>query len=141
MSELKMPHINQVALSGRLVQDAELRTNDNGIPRLSGRIAVNRPFRDRDGAWREETSFFNFVCWQKMAEHYAERLAKGTPLFVSGRLRSHTWKDEEDKNHSLIEIQARTVQILARLPESEVQSSQIPSNEMTLPDEKLAAAA
>ena len=118
MSELKMPHINQVALSGRLVQDAELRVNDKGTPRLSGRLAVNRPYRDRDGAWREETSFFNFVCWQKMAEHYAERLGKGTPLFVSGRLRSHTWKDDDEKQHTHIEVQARTLQVLARSPES-----------------------
>ena len=118
MSELKMPHINQVALSGRLVQDPELRVNDKGIPRLSGRLAVNRPFRDRDGAWREETSFFNFVCWQKMAEHYAERLGKGTPLFVSGRLRSHTWKGDDDRQHTHTEIQARTLQVLARLPDS-----------------------
>ena len=122
MSELKMPHINQVALSGRLVQDAELRVNDKGIPRLSGRLAVNRPFRDRDGAWREETSFFNFVCWQKMAEQYAERLSKGTPLFVSGRLRSHTWKDDNEKQHTHIEVQARALQVLARLPATDVEA-------------------
>ena len=41
LSELKMPAINQVALSGRLVQDPEFRFVENGVARLSARLAVN----------------------------------------------------------------------------------------------------
>ena len=61
MSTLRMPNINQVALSGRLVQDPELRFMDNGSARLRGHIAVNRSYRDRNKEWLEETSFFNIV--------------------------------------------------------------------------------
>jgi hypothetical protein len=32
MSLLKMPHINQVAISGRLVQEPELLSGENGTP-------------------------------------------------------------------------------------------------------------
>ena len=80
MSTLRMPNINQVALSGRLVQDPELRFMDNGSARLRGRIAVNRSYRDRNDEWQEETSFFDIVLWQKAAETFAERLHKGTPV-------------------------------------------------------------
>lgn len=114
MSELKLPSINQVALSGRLVQDPDFRLGDNGIPRLSGRLAVNRSFRDRDGQWREETSYVHFILWQKMAQYYAEKLHKGTPVFLTGRLNSHNWKDAEDQPHTLIEVQVRNLQILER---------------------------
>ena len=51
MSELRMPAINQVSLAGRLVQDPEFRIAENGVARLSGRIAVNRSYRDQVGEW------------------------------------------------------------------------------------------
>jgi single-strand DNA-binding protein len=109
-----MPHINQVALTGRLVQDPEFHANGNGSPRLNARLAVNRPYRDRNGEWQEETSFINIVTWDKLAEYASERLHKGAPVFVSGRLRSHSWKDEEQNPHSLVEIQVRTLQLLEK---------------------------
>ncbi len=114
MSLLKMPHINQVALSGRLVQDPEFALSDSGTARLTARLAVNRTYRDRNDEWQEETSFFDIVLWQKAAESFAQRLHKGTPVFASGRLQSRTWRDEEEKSHSKIDIQVRNLQILER---------------------------
>jgi single-strand DNA-binding protein len=114
MTQLKMPAINQVALSGRLVQDAEFSITDNGVARLTGRIAVNRPYRDRNDQWQEETSYFSIILWQKAAELFAERLHKAAPVFVTGRLRSSNWRDEKDNPHSRVEIQVRHLQILER---------------------------
>ena len=116
MTQLRMPSINQVALSGRLVQEPDFRLLDNGSARLSARIAVNRPYLDRNDAWQEETSFFNIVLWQRAAERFAERLRKGSPVFVTGRLRSSTWRDEEDHPHSRVDIQVRHLQLLERDP-------------------------
>ena len=61
MASLNMPNINQVALSGRLVQNPDFRFVENGAARLRGRIAVNRSYRDRNKEWLEEPSFFNIV--------------------------------------------------------------------------------
>ena len=118
MTELRMPTINQVSLAGRLVQDPEYRISENGFGRLSARIAVNRSYRDREGVWQDEASFFNIIAWQKLAEFCAERLRKGTPVLVTGRLRSHSWRDEEENPHTLIEIQARQLQVLERTAEN-----------------------
>lgn len=109
-----MPSINQVALSGRLVQDPEFRLTENGTARLTGRLAVNRTCRKPDGDWEEETNYFNITIWGRLAEQVAERLHKGTPLFVTGRLRSHSWKDDDEQSHSLVEVVVRNVQILER---------------------------
>ena len=68
MTQLRMPAINQIAISGRLVQDPDFRPMDNGGARLSARIAVNRPYRDRHDDWQEETSFFNIILWQKLVK-------------------------------------------------------------------------
>jgi single-strand DNA-binding protein len=114
MSSLNMPNINQVALSGRLVQDPDFRFVENGAARLSGRIAVNRSYRNRNEEWQEETSFFDIVLWQKAAETFSQRLHKGTPIFATGRLQSHSWRDGEDQPHSRIEVQVRNLQILEK---------------------------
>jgi single-strand DNA-binding protein len=109
-----MPNINQVALSGRLVQDPDFRFVENGAARLRGRIAVNRSYRDRNEEWQQETSFFDIVLWQKAAETFSQRLHKGTPIFATGRLQSHSWRDDEDQPHSRIEVQVRNLQILEK---------------------------
>ena len=114
MSELRMPAINQVSLAGRLVQDPEFRIAENGVARLNGRIAVNRSYRDRDGEWQETSSFFSIVIWQKLAEYCADRIHKGTPVLVSGRLHSHSWKDDENNPHSIVEVQVRSLQVLEK---------------------------
>lgn len=114
MSELRLPNINQVTITGRLAQDPEFRITEGGHPRLNGRLAVNRSYRDRDGQWQSEACFFSFVVWQKLAELHADRLSKGTPVLVSGRLHSHSWRDEAEQPHSLVEIQVRTLQVLER---------------------------
>ncbi len=124
MSELRMPSINQVTLTGRLAQDPEFRITEGGHPRLSGRIAVNRSYRDRDGEWQQEASFFNIVVWQKLAELNADRLTKGVPVLVSGRLRSHSWRDEQEQPHSLVEVQVRTLQVLERAAGSDVDDAE-----------------
>jgi single-strand DNA-binding protein len=114
MSELRMPAINQVALAGRLTEDPEFRITDHGTARLTSRIAVNRSYRDRNDDWQEETSFFNVVIWNQLAERLAERLKKGTPVFLSGRLRSAHWRDDDENPHYLVEVQARNLQVLER---------------------------
>ncbi len=114
MSELRMPAINQIVLAGRLVDDPEFRITDSGTARLTSRIAVNRSYRDRNDDWQEETSFFNIVIWNQLAERLADRLKKGTPVYLSGRLRSASWKDDDENPHYLVEIQARSLQILQR---------------------------
>ena len=129
MSELKMPAINQVALSGRLVQDPEFRFTDNGTARLSARLAANRPYRDRNGEWQEESSYFNIVVWHKLAEYCASRLHKGTPVFVAGRLHSYSWRDEDDNPHSLVEIQVRSLQLLEKNQDSSTPAAEEPLEE------------
>lgn len=114
MSDLRMPSINQVALAGRLTQDPEFRIMDGGFGRLTARIAVNRAYRDRNDEWQDEASFFQVVMWGQLAERMADRLHKGTPVFLSGRLKSSSWRDEEENPQTIVEVQVRNLQILER---------------------------
>ena len=112
MPTLRMPNINQVAVSGRITRDADFRFMDNGQARCRSRVAVNRSYRDRNQEWQEETSFFDVVLWNKSAEQLAERLTKGTPVFITGRLQSKSFRDEHDQQQTRVVIQVRNLQVL-----------------------------
>ena len=109
-----MPNINQVAVSGRLTRDPDFRFMDNGAARCRARVAVNRSFRDRNQQWQEETSFFDIVLWNKAAESLSKRLTKGTPVFITGRLQSLSYRDEQDQPQTRVVIQVRNLQILSK---------------------------
>ena len=111
--EIRMPAINQVTLAGRLIHDPEYRITDEGRSRLSARMCVNRSYRGRDGEWEDEASFFNIICRDKLAEFGAEKLRKKTAVFVTGRLRSSSWRDDDDNPHSIVEIEVRNLQVLS----------------------------
>ena len=43
-----------------------------------------------------------------------QRLHKGTPIFTTGRLQSHSWRDDDALPNSRIEAQVRNLQILEK---------------------------
>ena len=112
MPTLRMPNINQVAVSGLIARDADFRFMDNGQARCRSRVAVRRSYRDRNQQWQEETSYFDLVLWNKAAEQLAERLTKGTPVFITGRLQSRSWRDDQDQMQTAVAIQVRNLQVL-----------------------------
>ncbi|MDE2813650.1 MAG: single-stranded DNA-binding protein [Gemmatimonadota bacterium] len=112
MPTLRMPNINQVAVSGTLCQDPDFRFMDDGVARCRARVAVNRSYRDRNQEWQEETSYFDVVLWNKSAEVLAKQLTKGTPVFITGRLQSHSFRDAHDQPQTRVVIQVRNLQVL-----------------------------
>ena len=105
-----MPNINQVALSGRIVQTPVRSTSEKGT-RFSARIAASRSYRDDQDHWQEDVSFFDIIVQGKLAEHFAERLSKGTPVFITGRLKS---RPNSEVNG--VKIDVRNLQILESDP-------------------------
>ena len=112
MPTLRMPNINQVAVSGRICNDPDFRFMDDGQARCRARVAVNRSYRDRNQQWQEETSYFDIVLRGKVAETLCERLTKGTPLFITGRLQSKSFRDDHDQPQTRVVIQVRNCQVL-----------------------------
>jgi single-strand DNA-binding protein len=117
MADLKLPNLNLVMLSGRLVADPELRYTPKGTAVCSFRIAVSRYYRDRDaGGFKEETSFFNVVVWDRMAEMAGERLRKGSPVLIEGTLRSRSYEAQDGNRRYVVEVVSRRLQFLERAP-------------------------
>jgi single-strand DNA-binding protein len=99
-------------LIGRLSQDPELRYTQRGQSVCRFNIATGRRYKDVNGEWKEETSFIPIVTWQNVAIRCNERLKKGSPVYIQGRLRSRSWEDKEGQRHYALEVYAREVQFL-----------------------------
>ncbi|MFO7767443.1 MAG: single-stranded DNA-binding protein [bacterium] len=117
MNGLKMPHLNQVYITGRLTRDPELRYTQSGVPVLNARLASNSFYKGADGEWKQETTFLGLVAWQGLAERCFERLRKGSAVMVSGRLNSSEWQNSEGEKRSTLEVRADRVQFLDRTEE------------------------
>lgn len=111
MSDLRMPDLNKVIVAGRITRDPELKyTNSNrAFCRLS--VANSRRYRLKEGSdWQEETTFIDVVVWGPQAEYVGQRLGKGRPVLVEGRLRTSEWEDRQTgQKRSKLEVNAERV--------------------------------
>jgi len=107
-----MASLNRVFLIGNLTRDPELRYTPSGMAVANLRLAINHRFKDRSGELKQDTCFITVIVWDKQAESCNQYLQKGRLIFVEGRLQSRSWKDNEGKNRSVIDIRADRVVFL-----------------------------
>ena len=114
-TQLRLLQMNDVRLVGRLTRDPEVRytTKGQAVARLD--LAVNRRFKDGTGEWRDDTTFCPVTVWREAAERCKERLKKGSPIYVEGRLRSTNWETKDGQKRSGIEVEAYRLQFLAKM--------------------------
>ena len=105
MSEnFRDPRLNSVMLTGRLTRDVEMRRIKGDVPCAEFGLAVNHAVKTGD-EWSQEAYFFDVVTWRETAEHCAEKLYKGCPALVEGKLVQERWEKEGQK-HSRVRINA-----------------------------------
>ena len=110
--DLKLPRVNRVLLAGRVVRDFSLRYTVASVPVAMFTIAFNRPVKGADGTWAEVASFVNVLVSHKLAEQCAERLKKGSPVYLEGRLQTRKFEAGAGKSRTVLEIKADQVQFL-----------------------------
>ncbi len=97
--------LNYVAIQGRMVRDAELRTIQSGdiaVSALSFTIAWN----EKNGE-KELSLFKRCKAWRKTAEFIAKYLGtKGSEMILEGREVTEKWKDKDgiDKSFDVLYV-------------------------------------
>ena len=98
----------EVVISGNLVAEPEVTQTKSGLALAKLRVAVND--RKKEGNdWVDDPSFYNVVCWDKLASHVAESCYKGTGVVIRGRLKENTWTNTEGETRRNVEIIADDV--------------------------------
>lgn len=109
MSKFRMPHINQLAVSG-LIDGAPCQRE--GFVEV--RIACQKSHRNGKGAWVEEVSYITARVRGKVAQSivgmgaatYPGPLTEGQPVFATGRVRSLS------DDHDRLVMEIRNIEVL-----------------------------
>lgn len=96
--------LNRVMLIGNLTRDPELRYTPGGMAVVSFGLATNRSWTTKQGEKKEDAQFHRIVAWNKLAELCSQLLAKGTRVFVAGRLQYREWTNQEGERKQVSEI-------------------------------------
>ncbi len=107
-----MPSLNKVILMGNLTRNPEQRFTQSGTAVCDFAIAINRKITV-NGQERDETVFVDVQVWGKQAENVARYCAKGSCVFVEGRLALDQWSDRNTgEKKSKMKVVADRVQFI-----------------------------
>jgi single-strand DNA-binding protein len=99
-----MRGINKITLIGNLGADPQFLEFAQGTRVTKVSIATTEVWKDKDGSYKEETSWHPLVLWGKLADLVRERGKKGSRLYVEGKLKSRHYNDADGKKKYVSEI-------------------------------------
>jgi len=99
-------------LIGNLTRDPEVKTIPSGVSVADLRLAVNDDYKDKNGQMVKRTCYVDVVVWDKQAETCKKYLAKGSTVYVEGRLQLDEWTTTEGQKRSKLRVRADRVQFL-----------------------------
>ena len=111
---IKLPEQNIVLLVGRLTRDPNVAFTQKGQAVCRCDIAVNRRYLDATtNGWKDDTVFVPVVVWGSAADRCKDRMKKGTPVSVEGRLTLSEYTDKTTgQTRRNLQVTARRIQLL-----------------------------
>jgi single-strand DNA-binding protein len=103
--------VNKVILLGNAGQNAEVKSTSAGKSVANFSLAINQPFSSKkDGNQRVE--WVRCVAWDKLAQIAEKFVAKGTVVFVEGRLQTRKFEDREGGTKTVTEVVVASLRVL-----------------------------
>jgi single-strand DNA-binding protein len=99
--------LNKVDLIGRLGQDPEIKTTNNG--KKVARFSLATSYRYNQ---EEKTSWHTVIMWEKLAEIIEKYVNKGDLIHVSGRIEYRSYDGTDGQKKYITEIVADRMLIL-----------------------------
>lgn len=114
MTELKLPEVNRVLLSGRLTRDPEKRAAADGTRVTILSLAFHRSYRGKDNNVQEQTGYVTVLTYQRLAEVCGQYLKRGSAVLVEGRLQMREWTTPQGARRQRLEIRGEQVHFMEK---------------------------
>ena len=124
-----MADLNQFCFTGRVTQDATVRTLATGKKVLTVNVAVNTGFGDY-----KKTLFIKVQQWGDSGEKIVQYLKKGQPVAGNGELSRNEWGDEGNKRVDFV-VDVRGIQLLGSKQSSSSGQDAAPAPHDELPED------
>lgn len=132
--------LNQCNFIGRLGQDVEIKYLPSGEAVANLSIAVGETWKDKQtGAKQERTEWVRGVAFGKLADIMGQYLAKGSKVFIGGKMRTRKWQDQSGADRYSTEIVVKDMQMLDSRQEGGQQqqsSAQQPQQRQAAPQQQ-----
>ena len=99
--------LNRCDFIGRLGRDPEIRHTNGGKQVASFSLACSEKF-----GGKESTEWVNAIAWEKLAEICGNYLQKGNLVYISGRMQTRKWQDQNGNDRYTTEIVVREMKML-----------------------------
>ena len=93
-----MAGVNKVILIGNLGKDPEVRYLENNKVVANLTLATTENYKDRNGNKVENTEWHDLELWDGLAKIAEQYLTKGRSIYVEGKIKTDSWKDDEGNN-------------------------------------------
>ena len=103
--------LTQVVLVGRLTDDPQVITTENGKKVSTIVLAVQRTFKNQEGLY--ETDFIRCILWNAIASSTCEYCHKGDIVGLKGRLQTSNYQTEDGTKKYMTEVIAEKVTFLS----------------------------
>ena len=126
--------MNSVQLIGRLTRDPEVRYTDGGSSIARFSLAVDRRFKQENGA---DADFINIVSFGKTAEFIEKYFHKGIKIALNGRIQTGSYTDKDGKKVYTTDIVAENVEFCESKGTSSNNEAPAPASDgdfMSVPD-------
>ena len=108
-----MASLNKVTIIGRLGNEPEIRTMQNGEAVANISVATSESWTDKaTGEKREVTEWHRIVFYRRQAEVCGQYLHKGSLVYIEGRLKTRKWQDQNGQDRYTTEIQGDSLKML-----------------------------
>lgn len=105
---------NNVQLIGRLGQDPQIITFDDGNKIANFSIAVDDSYKDKDGKKVERTYWHNVVVKGPLVKIVEDYVSKGKEIIVEGKLTNRSYDDKDGNKRYLTEIVCSELLLLSK---------------------------
>ena len=96
--------VNNCQFIGRVGDKPETKYTQSRTAVTNFSIACSEKYKDKDGNQQEKTEWINIVAWQRLAEICSEYLDKGSLVYISGKMQTRSWGDDNGNKRYTTEI-------------------------------------
>jgi len=105
---------NRVQLIGRVGQDPEVKTLEEGKKVATISIATNDVYYKENGDKVEQTEWHRVTAWGKTAEIIEKYVVKGKEIAIEGKLSHRSYEDKEGNKKFITDVIANEVLLFSK---------------------------
>ena len=105
---------NKVQLIGRLGQDPEIVTFNDGNKIAKFSLATDDSYKDKNGNKVERAYWHNIVVKNGLVKVVEEYVSKGQEIAIEGKLTNRVWEDKDGNKRYVTEVVCNELLMLSK---------------------------